>query len=267
MTAPVPAYGFAGQTFALLIAGRTIYEYAGLTMEHVSRLRALAREHQAQTGVPVVLAPGGDLRQEVSPAEEPVYMRLALGVVVAVAEADAGKPLGPLTLEDLRAAARKVASIPQAFWDAAARIVDTGAGLPHSPQRLREAAASNGQAALFKGIALDAAEVRDGPDGLFLVSSGPLPAADLVWGVLETPPAEEDEESTEDGADDVEGRPRLFLGQGSGQDQHRQGVRGTRVVHANYAGSGSVLVDPDVAARAAEAPPSDGAFFLIPYYD
>jgi hypothetical protein len=263
----MPDFGFADHTFALLVAGRTIDEYAGLSMDHVSRLRALANELRAQTGVPVVVAPGGDLSRDVAPAEGPVYTRLALGVVVGAADADAGAPLGPLTLEDLRAGAHRAKQIPQAFWDAAARIVAEGDRLPFSPAQRRASAATTGHAALLEGIALDPDELRDGPDGLFLVASGRLPAADLVWGVLETPLTEEDEMADNE-PNAEKGGPQLFLGQASGQEPHGQGVRGARVVHANYAGVGAALVDLDATARIAEASRiTSGAFFLVPYYD
>jgi len=269
MTSPILDFGFTRGTFALLLAGRALDEYAALTMEHVARLRALAAELRTRTGLPVVVAPGGDLSPPVEPTEGPIYTRLALGVLVAVADADSGTPLGPLSQEELRAGARRAASIPQAFWDEAAQIASLAERRPFSPAQRRASAAEAGHPTFYDGIALDPAELRGGPDALLLVSSGRLPAADLVWGVPESAPATDDgdDEDRDEPAGGDETQPRLFLGQATGQEPHRQGVRGSRVAHANYAGKGVVRVDPEAALPVAAASRAEGAYFLVPYYD
>src|SRR5689334_22827892 len=136
--ADISSLGFNDDTAALLVAGRTLDTYAGLTMRHVAALRALARSAAESLGAPIVAVPGGDLSPSVAPKDpDPVYARMTVGLAVAVARADDHIPLGPLSIDALRAGLAKADGLAQAFWDAAARIIEDAKRLPHTPAELR----------------------------------------------------------------------------------------------------------------------------------
>jgi hypothetical protein len=243
-------HGFIDGTFGLFVAGRATYEYAGLTRAQLEALRVLARAHGAS------VVPGGDLVPGYSD-EDPIYMRLAIGVKVAIASADDGAPTGPFTPAALCSLTARAAEIDPTLWTKAAEIVEQNV-LIHPAAVMRQATAADPM--FLDGIALDAGELRVGPDRLLLVSAGHLPAVDLVWGVPERRPDDPDD-GDEDELETGTENDGVFYGQNTRQEVHRHGVRGQRIAQANFAGNGVVAIDTE------RITPGQGSYFLVPYYD
>ena len=159
-------------TRAHVIAGRVISEWL-MTFRDLRALQA----HMKRFGGEIVAIAAGDLTPYPGSHhgdDDPTFLRVAVGVPVAVVEADSAPR--ELTADALREGLRVAAAMGPALWQKIADCLQTPARFASAHMR---AGAPPG---LLEGVVLDRDELLGASDDLHLVPSGPLAHAQLVAG-------------------------------------------------------------------------------------
>ncbi|MEM7159112.1 MAG: hypothetical protein AAF799_40115 [Myxococcota bacterium] len=268
-------FGYGGETLAVLVAGRALsHEATHYTVGMVELMIELAERNGH-----AVVVPDEDLdqrRKEEGP-DAPLSGRVAIGVKLAVATSDSGRPLAAPSIEDMRAAvARADEVLDPFFWRRLGQIIKPAA-IGFTGAQMRAAAAENGLPDLYDGMALDPKELAEQDNGLLLAVCGPLPCGTLWYGRQHTPKHPYMDPDGEEEWDQLfEANPGpdhvcFGAGQGPGQDPHTVWVEGVRVAYAAYDSLGVVPVDVDPSSHAAREAAIEGisgaGYQLISRYD